>query len=763
MNQIKRLNIIIKGIVQGVGFRPFVYKLSANLNLKGIIINSGSGIIIEVEGSQYNLQSFLSKLHDEKPITSKIDIIKIITLKPFGYLTFDINNSIHDQKNVTVPPDIATCQDCLEEISDPNNRRYLYPFTNCTNCGSRYSIIRGLPYDRSQTSINEFTMCKFCQKEYENSLSKRFHSQVNFCPLCGPKLKLLNNKSEALSYSLEALKQCINELKNGKIIAIKGLGGFQLIVNARNISSVNKLREHKNRPEKPFALMYSSLRAIRTDCQISLLEKKLLTSPQAPIVLLKRKNNNILNCNIAPENPYLGVMLPSTSLHYLLLKELNFPLIVTSGNISGEPICIDEKEAIEYLGSITNLFLVHDLPIVRPIDDSVVRVIQGRKLLIRCARGYTPISLMINKQSYPNYKKLIKTSNVLAVGSHAKNTVAILKNNQIFISQYIGDLSTEKTFEAFKHTINSLKTLYEFKPQTIVCDKHPDYISSHFAKAQKLPLTKVQHHYAHVLSCMLDNKLKPPVLGITWDGTGYGDDGTIWGGEFILVLSNYYRRIAHFHPFKLPGGDKAMKDTRRSALGLLYEVSNFEDNLELSFLREFSKQELSLLKQMLSLDINTSSTTSVGRLFDGVAAILGICYENTFEGQSGMLLEYATINYKTEDSYTYVITGTKYPQIIDWKSIIQEIVQDVFSKVSYRKISAKFHNTLAEIIVDIAKRSQVKNILLTGGCFQNKYLTERAIARLEQEHLVPFFHQHVPPNDGGIALGQIMAEVMHKQ
>ncbi|MFY0609553.1 MAG: carbamoyltransferase HypF [Candidatus Atelocyanobacterium thalassa] len=762
MSQKKRLNIIIKGIVQGVGFRPFIYKLSIKLDLKGIVINSGSGVIVEVEGNKYNLQSFLLKIHEEKPVISKIDIIKVITLKPVGYPTFEIKNSINDKKNVTVPPDLATCQDCLEEISDPNNRRYLYPFTNCTNCGSRYSIILGLPYDRSQTSINKFTMCKFCKEEYKDSLGKRFHSQVNFCPYCGPELKLLNNKGQILSYSLEALRQCINELKAGKIIAIKGLGGFQFITNARNINSVNKLRKYKNRPAKPFALMYSSLEAIRTDCQISLLEKELLISPQAPIVLLKRKTNNSLNCNIAPNNPYLGVMLSSTSLHYLLLKELNFPLIVTSGNINSEPICIEEGEAIQSLGPIADSFLVHDLPIIRPIDDSVVRIIQGRKSFIRCARGYAPISLMMNKQLYSNYKKFINIPNVLAVGSHTKNTVAILKNNQIFVSQHIGELSTLKTFESFKNTINSLKALYQFKPQIIVCDKHPDYVSSHFAKAQKLPLGKVQHHYAHVLSCMLDNQLKPPVLGIAWDGTGYGNDSTIWGGEFILVLNNYYERIAHFHPFKLPGGDKAIKDSKRSALGMLYEISNFKDNLELSFLKEFSKQELSLLQQMLSLNINTFLTTSVGRLFDGVAAILGICYENTFEGQSSMMLEHATISSETEDSYTYTIRETKYPYIVDWKPIIKEIIQDLLSKVPYGEISVKFHNTLAEIIVDIAKISQIKNILLTGGCFQNKYLTERVIFRLEQENLVPFFHKHIPSNDGGIALGQIIAEIIHK-
>lgn len=761
MSQVKRLNIIIKGIVQGVGFRPFIYKLSTKLDLKGVVINSGSGIIIEVEGNHNNLQSFLSKLHQEKPIVSKIDYVSVIILKPFGYLTFKINNSINDKKNVKVPPDMATCQDCLEEISNPISRRYLYPFTNCTDCGSRYSIIHGLPYDRSQTSIKKFIMCQFCQKEYNNSFSKRFHSQINLCPYCGPKLKLLNHRGKVLSYSLEALRQCINDLKAGKIVAVKGLGGFQIIVNARNTNSIHKLRKYKNRPKKPFALMYSSLKAVRTDCQISLLEKELLISSQAPIVLLKKKNNN-QNCNIAPNNPYLGVMLASTSLHYLLLKELNFPLIITSGNINSEPICINEKEAVQQLGNIVDLFLTHDFPIVRPIDDSVVRIIQGKKFFMRCARGYAPISLTIHKQLYFNSKKFIVQPSILAVGSHAKNTVAILKDNQIFVSQYIGDLSALKTFESFKNTINNLRTLYEFKPEIIVCDKHPDYISSNFAEIQNLPLRKVQHHYAHALSCMLDNKLKPPVLGIVWDGTGYGDDDKVWGGEFILILDNSYKRIACLHSFKLPGGNKAMKDPKRSALGILYEVPNLEKNLELSFFKEFSKQELSLLQQMLSLDINVFLTTSIGRLFDGVAAILGICYENTFEGQSCMMLEHATLKFKTEDSYTYNIIRIKYPYIIDWKSMIQEIIQDINKKISSEKISVKFHNTLAEIIVDIAKISQVKNILLSGGCFQNKYLTERAIFRLEQENFVPFFHQKVPSNDEGIAIGQIVAEIIHK-
>ncbi|MDJ0601741.1 MAG: carbamoyltransferase HypF [Crocosphaera sp.] len=761
MNQLKRLKIIIQGAVQGVGFRPFIYRLATELNVKGWVNNSASGVFIEVEGTEIILETFLSRIPQEKPPIAQINTLETTWLDPVNYTCFEIRHSSSGEKTAIVLPDLSTCSDCLQEIFDPNNRRYLYPFTNCTNCGPRYSIIEELPYDRSHTAMKTFTMCKWCQKEYDNPLDRRFHAQPNACPICGPRVQLWDKKGEILANQKNAIYFSIDALKKGEILALKGLGGFQLIVDAKNTESVTKLRQRKHRPHKPFALMYASLEAIKNDCEVNDLEEQLLISPQAPIVLLKSQNKHHLIPEIAPNNPYLGVMLPSTPLHHLLLHTLDFPIVATSGNLAGEPICIDEKEALNRLANIADLFLVHNRPILRPVDDSVVRVMGGREIIIRRARGYAPFPISINDSSL---------TNILAVGGHLKNTVAILKKNQVFISQHIGDLSTVEALKSFNQVMESLNKLYEFEPEIIVCDAHPDYVSSQYAKAQNLPIITVQHHYAHVLSCLANNNLNPPVLGVAWDGTGYGDDQTIWGGEFLLVKDNtpslmkgFYERIAYFRTFKLPGGEKAVKDPRRIAISILSEVLGDNDWIKLPFLETMTTKELNLLKQMLSRNLNTPSTSSVGRLFDGVAAMIGICQNISFEGQGAMALEYAINEFKTEQTYPYKIKGSTYPLIIDWQLIIEHIVEDIIKKISHQEIAAKFHNTLVEIIVNIAQKSHEKNILLTGGCFQNKYLTERAIFRLKQEKFIPFLHHNVPPNDGGIALGQIMAAILQKQ
>jgi hydrogenase maturation protein HypF len=760
----KCLKIIIKGAVQGVGFRPFIYRLATELKLKGWVNNSASGVFIEVEGNQNILEQFLSRILQEKPPISQIYTIETDWLNPVNYTTFEIRHSSSGEKNAIILPDLATCSDCLQEIFDPNNRRYLYPFTNCTNCGPRYTIIEELPYDRPHTTMKVFTMCKRCQEEYENPLNRRFHAQPNACPNCGPQLQLWNQQGKILASENYALEESIKALKTGNILAIKGLGGFQLVVDARNTESVKQLRQRKHRPDKPFALMYASLEAMKFDCEVSDLEEQLLTSPQAPIVLLKRKKNTYnLSPDVAPHNPYLGVMLPSTPLHHLLLKKIDFSIVATSGNIASEPICIDNEEALQRLGNIADLFLVHNRPIIRPVDDSVVRVIGGRPMMIRRAKGYAPFPLQINDNLLSKLKqKSDSIPNILAVGGHLKNTVAILKENQAFISQHIGDLSTAEALKSFNQVMGSLKELYDFEPDIIVCDSHPDYVSSQYAKAQNLPLIKVQHHYAHLLSCLADNNLKPPILGVTWDGTGYGDNNTIWGGEFLLLKDNKYQRIAHFSPVKLPGGEQAVKDPRRIALSLLYEIFGSENIPKLPFLETVSIKELTLVKTMLSRNLNTPLTSSVGRLFDGVSAMMGICEKISFEGQGAISLEYIIGDSETDKSYPYEITGSSFPLVINWQLIIKSIIEDILTQKSHQKISAKFHNTLVEIIINISQKSQEKNILLTGGCFQNQYLIERAILRLKQENFCPFWHHNVPPNDGGIALGQIISAMIQK-
>ncbi len=749
----KRLKLLIRGAVQGVGFRPFLYRLATELNLTGWVNNSASGVFIEVEGESNILEIFRERVQTENPPRSQIQSIETTWLDLTGYSTFEIRHSVSGEKTAIVLPDIATCPNCLQDIFDPQNRRYHYPFTNCTNCGPRYTIIEALPYDRPHTTMKEFVMCVECQQEYENPKERRFHAQPNACPCCGPQLALWHSQGEVLATQELALETAIQALKDGKIVAIKGLGGFHLMVDASNPTAVRQLRQRKNRPHKPFALMYPGLELIKTHCHVSPLEEELLTSPEAPIVLLKRKSAHLsLWESIAPDNPYWGIMLPYTPLHHLLLSALNFPLVATSGNLSDEPICIDEEEAIQRLGKIADLFLVHDRPIVRPVDDSVVRVMGGREMILRRARGYAPFPITLPPSQVPT-----SPPPILAVGGHLKNTVALLRGDQVFISQHIGDLSNRDALGAFHQIMASLKGLYDFEPKMIACDAHPDYLSSQFAQTQGLPVIKVQHHYAHVLACMAEHGLTAPVLGVAWDGTGYGEDGTIWGGEFLLITDDGFQRIAHFRPFPLPGGHRAVKEPKRIALGLLYEVfESFEGWETLPLFDEFSPQELNLVEQMLSRNLNAPLTSSVGRLFDGVASLLGICQHTSFEAQGAIALEYKALESQTTQVYPYQIRETTFPMIIDWELMIKGVLDDIESHLTVEEISAKFHHTLVDIIIKISQKCGEQNVILTGGCFQNKYLTERAIQRLNQENLTPIWHQKIPPNDGGIAVGQII-------
>ncbi len=754
----ERAKLIVRGAVQGVGFRPFVYRLAAALNLDGWVSNSTQGVFIEVEGAHETLENFLLRLEKEKPSLAVIQSLEATFLDPVGYKDFEIRPSDESGNKVAVMlPDIATCSACRREIFDPNNRRYLYPFTNCTNCGPRFTIIESLPYDRPNTSMKKFTMCAACQNEYDDPRDRRFHAQPNACPHCGPHLELWDHRGIAVAKYHEALLQAAKVVRDGNILALKGIGGFQLLVDARNEEAVARLRKRKHREEKPLALMYPALKPIRADCRISALEERLLLSPESPIVLLERKTevfhpqSTIRNPQsvIAPGNPYLGVMLPYSPLHDLLLRELEFPIVATSGNLSDEPICIDEHEALERLGAVADAFLVHDRPIVRHIDDSVARVMLGREQVLRRARGYAPLPIHLQE----------KLPKILAVGAHLKNTIALSIGNAVFVSQHIGDLETREAHSAFHRVIADFQRLYETTPECVACDLHPDYLSTKYAQALRTPIISVQHHYAHVMSCMAENELQPPALGISWDGTGYGLDGTIWGGEFLLVNEKAFERVAHFRPFKLPGGEVAIKQPRRTALGVLYEIfgeSVFEQT-DLIPVHNFSKSELLLLQQMLEKSINSPTTTSAGRLFDAVAAIAGLRQQVNFEGQAAMELEFA-IQPTIDEFYPFEVQQNV-ESIIDWQPMILAILKEIQAGQAVGIISAKFHNTLAEMIVDIARTIGEQKIVLTGGCFQNKYLTERVVQRLMEENFKPYWHQRVPPNDGGIALGQVMAAV----
>jgi hydrogenase maturation protein HypF len=769
----QRLKITIKGAVQGVGFRPFVYRLANELGIKGWVINSPQGVFIDAEADEEKLQSFTLRLKTDKPKNSFIESFESIPLPTNGYEKFEIRESEESgKKTALVLPDIATCSDCLKEIFDPENRRYLYPFTNCTNCGPRFTIVRDLPYDRANTSMSEFEMCRKCREEYTNPADRRFHAEPIACPECGPHVALWNEKGITISEKHDAILASAEHIKSGKIIALKGIGGFQLIVDARNDEAIKLLRHKKRRSEKPFALMFPDVESVKRECEVSELEEKLLKSVQSPIVLLRRNQHTLspfseeecVSREVAPGNPYLGVMLPYSPLHYILIKELGFPVVATSGNISEEPICIDESEALERLSGIADYFLVHNRKILRHADDSILRVMAGQEMVIRRARGYAPMPVRIIASTFrsgssddfssgalaPN-----ETSAVLAVGAHLKNTVALSKGNNVFISQHIGDLENEQSIEAFKKVTNDLQSFYEIKPAAVVCDSHPDYVSSKYAKEHYSRVISVQHHYAHILSCMAEHGAEDDVLGVSWDGTGYGTDGSIWGGEFLIPKGRDFERIAYLKPLRLPGGEKAIFEIWRVGFALLYDVFG-DEVFQLRNIGLVENPNTKIVKQMLGKNINSPLTSSMGRLFDGVAAIIGLRHSVSFEAQAAMELEFACDGVCSDDSYNYAIEKlSNGSHIISWNEMIKNIVADIDADIPRGFISNKFHNTLTDMILSVARIVGLRNVVLSGGCFQNKYLIERTIEKLREQNFDVYWHQKVPTNDGGISLGQV--------
>jgi hydrogenase maturation protein HypF len=742
---IERRHVALQGVVQGVGFRPFVYRLATELNIGGWIVNSSQGVVIEAEADTSTLEAFVTRLQRELPPQASICDFQMQVIPPQGETEFHIHHSDDNGiKSALILPDLAICPDCLRDISDPTNRRYRYPFTNCTNCGPRFSIILTLPYDRHNTTMRDFVMCEDCKAEYTDPRNRRFHAQPNACPKCGPQLVLWDSVGSVLAKRDHALHAAVDALKGGAILAIKGLGGFHLITDARNSDAVAKLRVRKGRYEKPFAVMFPSLEQVKHACDLSDLEYRLLTSSASPIVLLRYRGGDIPP-EVAPDNPYLGVMLPYTPLHYLLLSDLGFPVVATSGNLSGEPICTDEREALTKLSHIADLFLIHDRPIARHADDSVVCVAAGETLMLRRARGYAPLPVDVP----------VGEKTMIAVGAYQRNTTALLHNGHVFLSQHLGDMDSAQTFDVLKRTLADFQTLYEATPSTVVCDLHPDYTTTHYAEEMRLPLQRVQHHYAHVLSCMTEHRLEPPVLGVAWDGTGYGTDGTIWGGEFLLVKRDGFTRVAHLRPFPLPGGDIAAREPRRSLLGLLYAL--YGSKLPYEYL-QFTPKEFNLLLATLQKGLNTPLTSSMGRLFDAVASLLGLQQKCTFEGQAAMALEYAALHTTTDECYPFEITPITNVRSSDSGMIeVKPMIDAMLNETQTELVSTKFHNTLAMMIVEIAQQVGVSQVALTGGCFQNRVLLERSISKLRSAGFKPFWQQRIPPNDGGIALGQIAA------
>ncbi len=752
-----RVKLALRGAVQGVGFRPFVHRLANELAVTGWVNNSPQGVFVEAESPRPTLEQFVHRLEAEKPPRSFIQSVETTWHEPVGFKKFEIRPSeISGEKIAFVLPDIATCPDCLREIGDPANRRYQYPFTNCTNCGPRFSLINALPYDRANTSMEKFVMCPACQAEYENPSDRRFHAQPNACPVCGPQLEFWNADGEIIFGGNDALLAAVNAIRRGKIIAVKGIGGFHLLADARNENVVRRLRVRKSREEKPLALMFPSLQSVKRVCDVSILEERLLTSPEAPIVLLKKygsQQSEIANA-VAPNNPNLGAMLPSNPLYHLLMAELKFPVVATSGNLSDEPLCTDELEALVRLRDIADCFLVHDRPIVRPEDDSIAQVVLNHEMILRRARGYAPLPVTLKSQ-IGNRKSEI----ILAVGAHLKNSVALAVGENVFISQHLGDLETEQATAAFRRACADLPKLYGVEPVRIAADLHPDYLSTKFAQERDKKIIGVQHHVAHVLSCVTENEVELPALGVAWDGTGYGPDGTIWGGEFFRIGKDKVKRVAHLRPFRLPGGDKAVKEPRRAALGLLYELygeATFEMG-HLPPLREMPPIEMVALKGILQRRLNSPPTSSVGRLFDAVASLVNLRHRMGFEGQPAMDLEFAVGEVEADERYDLPLVSRPPSLVLDWSRMIHEILADVNNGISVANISAKFHNALTEAVVVVARQFGEPRVVLSGGCFQNRYLLERIVTRLRAENFQPYWQQRVPTNDGGIALGQIYA------
>lgn len=747
----RRLRVYVRGAVQGVGFRPTVYRVATDLRLQGWVINSTAGVEIDLEGPEDAVQRFVPALLDRKPPRAVIQGLETRWLDPAGHVGFEVRQSVERGPATTlVLPDIATCADCLRELLDPSDRRFGYPFTNCTHCGPRSTIIESLPYDRARTTMARFVMCAACQSEYADPGDRRFHAQPNACPDCGPHLALWDPDGAVLARRDSALNVAVEAIREGRIVAVKGIGGFHLICDAQSETAVGELRRRKHREEKPFAVMFPDLEAVRSACGLSPNEEALLTSPEAPIVLLRRRGDTLAS-RVAPGNPYLGAMLPYSPVHHLLTRAVGFPVVATSGNLADEPIVTDEREALDRLAGIADVFLIHDRPITRYTDDSITRIVAGRSMLLRRARGYAPLPIAQSDSR----------ESILAVGAHLKNTIGFSVAGQMMLSHHLGDLETPQALAGFHEVARDLPALYDFAPATIAHDLHPDYASTRFAETLSGRRLGVPHHLAHVLACMADNELTGEVLGVAWDGTGFGTDGTIWGGEFLRVRDGAFQRAAHLRTFPLAGGDSAAREPRRSALGLLYEMQGdavFERSGLVARLG-FTSTELAVLRGMLATSTGVARTSSAGRLFDAVAALSGLRLRSAFEGQAAMDLEFAAMEVDDQTAYPFGLEA----QVVDWAPMIEAIETDRGSNLHAGHIARRFHNTLTEMIVAVARREGIARVCMTGGCFQNLLLAERVIERLIETGLTPHWHQRVPPNDGGIALGQLVAATLTPQ
>jgi len=785
----------ITGIVQGVGFRPFVYSLAIRLGLLGWVRNTSAGVDIQVDGTEEALDEFSDALQKSYPPLARIDSIQIEYCSPNGYTNFDI---LHSEPIpgafIPISPDVSICDDCLRELFDPQDRRYLYPFINCTNCGPRFTIIQDIPYDRPKTTMAPFKMCTDCRREYENPLNRRFHAQPVACPVCGPHIWMEDLKDHPLSEirplhiqdpidDFKVINKIQKYLLEGKIVAIKGLGGFHLACDATNAEAVAELRHRKLRVDKPFALMMPNLQTVEQHCYTTESERSILFSRERPVVLLWRKPDSDISLTVAPNQDTLGVMLPYTPLHYLLFERQpgnHLPdqpkitaLVMTSGNLSEEPIAYTNQGAREWLSPLADVFLMHNRDIQTRCDDSVVRqnlatnetltengVPLSNIYFLRRSRGYAPNPIRLPW----------KVPQLLATGPELKNTFCLTKEGYAFISHHIGDMENYETIQSFEGGIDHFEKLYRITPEAIACDLHPDYLATRYAinrtQSASLPIYQIQHHHAHVAACMVDNGLKGnhPVIGVSFDGTGYGDDGVIWGGEFLIADYHGYKRYAHLAYTPLPGGDAGIKNPYRIALSLLWQ-NDIDWDEDLPPVLAACGDELSMLRSMLTHNISTPLTSSMGRFFDGVAALSGIRSQINYEAQAAIEFE-AIADPDEERGYSFelsrsskeIIQTDPTPIEIVTKPVLLDVVTDLRSGTPIETISGKFHNGLANLVLEICQDARdnhgLQDVALSGGVWQNMTLLGKTVPLLRHAGFTVYIHQQVPPNDGGLSLGQ---------
>ena len=742
------LRIEVNGIVQGVGFRPFVYQLAQQYGLTGEVANTAFGVAIHAEGTSGHISDFVKDIPTQAPPLARITKIETFPADKKNLTDFSILPSRSGPSLTTlIPPDISVCPDCLKELQDPKDRRYGYPFINCTNCGPRYTIIDNVPYDRASTTMKTFAMCPACRAEYDDPANRRFHAQPNACADCGPSVILYDGKGDPIA-STDPLGRAAEVLEQGDILAVKGIGGFHLAVDAANDQAVNRLRKRKRREEKPFALMARDMAAIRRFAVPDVGEESLLTSPQKPVVLVLKKETNGIAGGVAPHNNYFGVMLPYSPLHDLLLDKGVDVLVMTSGNVSEEPIVTDNNDAFTRLFDIADYFLVHNRDIKWGCDDSIVRNFMGREYPLRRSRGYVPVPVGL-KQDVPQ---------ILACGGEMKNTICLTKGQNAFLSQHLGDLENLAAFDVYRATIQQLRHLLDITPEIIACDMHPDYFSTQYAKEQKeIKVVAVQHHHAHIAGVMAEHHLDGPVLGLAFDGTGWGPDHTLWGGEVLMVDKSGYKRVGHLEPLPMPGANAAINEPWRMAVSYLYHTFGKDLlHLKLPLLDHIPGEALNITLQMIRQKINSPLTSSLGRLFDGVAALCNICRQSRYEGQAAMRVE-MTAGGDTKQTYAYEWEKTD-SYIIRLAPLVQDIVSDLLYGTPEPVVCKKFHNTLIRLFVSLCKTVRndtgINEVALSGGVFQNVMLLEGMVRGLEDEAFTVYIHRQVPTNDGGISLGQ---------